>query len=606
MRISNFDPVSVGIFNRQIRNATLFVLVLFSILVIRLWFLQIVKGPIYRAKSEHNRLRLQDITPVRGMIMDRNGNVLIANRPSYDLFVIPEDVQDRARLLQDLERLAGLDPESARQKLNASATVPFRPVCLKKDMSRDMLAIVEMYKYNLPGVVIKVEPGRHYVYGNFAFHLLGYLGEISEAELDRGQYPDSKSGDMIGKSGVESRWQTSLSGMRGGEQIEVDAEGRKIRTISIRLPGSGSNVCLTLDQHLQMTAENAMIGKKGAIVALDPNTGEVLALVSSPSVDPNLFVCGTNRTIWKEIAQSKDFPLQNRALTGQYPPASVFKIIVALAGLEEGRIDPRETVFCPGYFFLGNHRYRCWKKHGHGRVDLHRALVESCDVYFYRMGKRLGVDRIARYAKKLGLGGKTGFDVGHEKEGLIPTKSWKLKRLGVPWQEGETVSTSIGQSFTLVTPIQMATMISAVFNGGVIYRPQATKWVGKSEAEKDYEFSPEIIRKTGIEQDHLEIVKKALIGVVNERGGTGSMTRFNDFTVAGKTGTAQVIGLKKDESGKRNYIPVHYKDHAWFVAVAPVENPRIALAILVEHGGHGGSTAAPIAKELIEAYLHRQ
>jgi penicillin-binding protein 2 len=606
LRISNFDPVSVGIFNRQIRNATLFVLVLFSVLVIRLWFLQIVKGPTYRAKSEHNRLRLQDIPPVRGIILDRNGNVLIGNRPSYDLFVIPEDVQDRSRLLQDLERLAGLDPELARQKLNASATVPFRPVCLKKDMSRDMLALVEMYKYNLPGVVIKVEPGRHYVYGNFAFHLLGYLGEISETQLDSGQYPDSKTGDMIGKSGVESKWQTSISGMRGGEQIEVDAEGRKIRTISTRLPGSGANVCLTIDKDLQLTAENALTGKKGAIVALNPNSGEVLALASSPTVDPNLFVGGTNKTIWKEIAQSKDFPLQNRALTGQYPPASVFKIIVAIAGLEEGRIDPRETVSCPGYYLFGGRRYGCWKKHGHGRVDLHRALVESCDVYFYQMGKRLGVDRIARYAKMLGLGGRTGFDVGHEKDGLIPTKNWKLKKLGVPWQEGETISTSIGQSFLLVTPIQMATMISSVFNGGIVYRPQATKWIGGSEADKDHEFVPEIIRKIDVGQDHLEIVKNALIGVVNERGGTGSMARFNDFTVAGKTGTAQVIGLKKDESGTHDYIPVHYKDHAWFVAVAPVENPKIALAILVEHGGHGGSTAAPIAKELIEAYLHKE
>lgn len=540
------------------------------------------------------------------MILDRNGNLLVGNRPSFDLFVIPEDVKDRSKLLQDLQRLVGLDPQSAAQKLSASATVPFMPVCLLKDMSRDMLAIVEMYKFNLPGVVIKVEPGRHYVYGDLAFHLLGYLGEISESQLESGKYPDSKPGDMIGKSGVEASWQASLSGLRGGEQIEVDAEGRKIRTISIRLPGSGSNVCLTIDKDLQLTAQNALAGKKGAIVALDPTCGQVLALASSPTVDPNLFVGGTNKTIWKEIAQSKDFPLNNRALTGQYPPASVFKIIVALAGLEEGRVDPRESVFCPGYYFLGGHRYGCWRKHGHGRVDIHRALVESCDVYFYQMGKRLGVDGIAQYAKMLGFGEKTGLDVGHEKDGLVPTKSWKLKRLGVPWQEGETISTSIGQSFLLVTPIQMATMISSVFNGGIVYRPQATKWVGRSETDKKHEFAPEITRKIDIREDKLEIVKKALIGVVNESGGTGSKTRFVNFTVAGKTGTAQVIGLKKDESGTTKYIPVHYKDHAWFVAVAPIECPKIAVAIVVEHGGHGGSTAAPIAKELFQAYLQKE
>ncbi|SPD76176.1 Penicillin-binding protein 2 [uncultured Desulfobacterium sp.] len=606
MKISNFDPVSVRIFNTRIRNATLLVLALFIVLVIRLWFLQVVSGPVYRAKSEHNRLRLHDIPPVRGMILDRNGNLLVGNRPSFDLFVIPEDVRDRSKLLQDLQRLVCLDPQSAAQRLSASATVPFRPVCLLKDMSRDMLAIVEMYKFNLPGVVIKVEPGRHYVYGDLAFHLLGYLGEISEEQLDSGQYPDSKPGDMIGKSGVEASWQTSLSGLRGGEQIEVDAEGRKIRTISIRLPGSGSNVCLTIDKDLQLTAQNALAGKKGAIVALDPTSGQVLALASSPTVDPNLFVGGTNKTIWKEIAQSNDFPLQNRALTGQYPPASVFKIIVALAGLEEGRIDSREAIFCPGYYFLGGHRFGCWRKQGHGRVDLHRALVQSCDVYFYQMGKRLGVDRIARYARMLGFGKETGLDIGHEKDGLVPTRSWKLKKYGVPWQEGETISTSIGQSFMLVTPIQMATMISSVFNGGIIYRPQATKWVGKSEANKDHEFAPEVIRKVDITQAHLEIVKKALIGVVNEGGGTGSKSRFVNFTVAGKTGTAQVVGLKKDESGSNKYIPVHYKDHAWFVAVAPVEDPKIAVAIVVEHGGHGGSTAAPIAKELFQAYLMRE
>ncbi|MBW1902786.1 MAG: penicillin-binding protein 2, partial [Deltaproteobacteria bacterium] len=413
MRTSDFDPISVGIFNKQLKNATLFILIVFGVLVLRLWFLQIVNGPTYRAKSEHNRIRLQDIPPFRGMILDRKGNVLVDNRPSYDLYVTPEEVQDRAQLLKNLNQLAGLDPETMEQKLNkASRRHPFRPICLARDISRDSLGLIETHRFNLPGVIIKVEPQRHYICGKLAFHLLGYLGQISENQIKSRQYPKNKAGDLIGRSGVELKWQPFLNGTRGGEQVEVDAAGRKIRTISMKSPLPGANICLTIDKDLQLSAEMALLGKKGAIVALDPGTGEILALASSPSVDPNLFIGGIDKTTWEEIATSKDFPLQNRALSGQYPPASVFKIIVALAGLEEGIIDPEEEVNCRGFFFLGRHRYNCWKKHGHGDVNLHTALVESCDVYFYQMGKKLGVDTIAYYARKFGLGKMTGFDAG--------------------------------------------------------------------------------------------------------------------------------------------------------------------------------------------------
>jgi len=584
----------------------LFILVVFCVLVLRLWFLQIINGPTYRAKSENNRIRLQDIPPFRGMILDRNGNVLVGNRPSYDLYIIPEEVQEQTQLLKNLNHLAGLDPEKVEQVLNAaSPRRPFMPVCIKKDMSRDNLAALETHRFNLPGVTIKVKAQRHYIRGKLAFHLLGYLGQINEDQIRTEQYPDSKPGDLIGKSGVESKWQPFLNGMRGGQQVEVDAAGRKIGMISMKAPVPGANICLTIDMELQMLAEKALTGKKGAIVALDPNTGEVLALASSPSVDPNLFIGGIDKTTWRKIASSKDFPLQNRALSGQYPPASVFKIIVALAGLEEGVIDPEKYVNCPGYFFLGRHRYNCWKKYGHGDVNLHQALVESCDTYFYQLGKTLGVDTIALYAKRFGFGKKGGFDVGQEKEGLIPTRSWKLRKLGVPWQGGETISTSIGQSFLLVTPIQMATMIASVFNGGVIFSPQASKWVGPSEFDKVYEFIPRVTGRINISQEHVALVKNALIGVVNEPHGTGSRARIKGITVAGKTGTAQVVAIKKnaDQDKNEDDIPVHHRDHAWFVAVAPAENPRIALVVLVEHGGHGGSAAAPIAREMIELYL---
>jgi len=605
LRTSDFDPISVEVFNKQLRRAMLIVLVVFGLLILRLWYLQILSGSAYRTKSEDNRFQLHDILPFRGVIYDRKGEMLVGNRPSYDLCVIPEGVQDREQLLKSLNRLIGIDPELAEQKLQqASPAYPFRPVYLKRDMSRDELAVIETQRFNLSGVMIKVKPQRHYAWGMLASHVLGYLGEISENQLKSGKYPGNRRGDMIGKSGVEWKWQPLLNGVRGGEQVEVDAAGRKIRVISRKPPVSGASIYLTIDKDLQILAERALAGKKGAIVAMDPNDGEILALANSPSFNPNVFIRGIDRATWKEIASSKAFPLQNRALCGQYPPGSVFKIIVALAGLEEGVIDPEEEIVCNGVYSLGQHKYHCWKKHGHGKVNLHRALRESCDIYFYKIGKRLGVDRIALYAKRFGLGKTTGFDAGREKIGLIPTSQWKLKRFGVPWQTGETISTAIGQSFVLVTPIQMATMISTVFNGGALYRPQVTRCVEKIDGEKIFKFAPELTGRAGIKEEHLELVKNGLIAVVNEPHGTGSRTRLKQVTVAGKTGTAQVVALDKEKLLKpRGEVPLKFRDHAWFVAIAPAERPEIALAIVIEHGGHGGSAAAPIARKMIKAYL---
>jgi penicillin-binding protein 2 len=609
LRRSDFDPISITVFNRQLKVATIFVLVAFAALILRIWFLQLANGRTYRAKSENNRIHLQDIPTFRGQIFDRHGDMLVDNRPAYDLCVIPEEVQDRQALLSTLNRLVGVDPDSAEFKLkNAAGGQPFRPVCLEKDISRDDLAVIETHRFNLPGVIIEDEPQRLYIYGSFASHILGYLGEISEGQIRSGRYPNNKPGDLIGKAGVESKWQQFLNGERGGEQVEVYAAGRKIEVISRKPPVSGTNLYLTIDKDLQSLAEKLLSDKKGAIVAMDPNNGQVLALASSPSFDPNLFISGIDGETWNAMATSKDFPLQNRALSGQYPPGSVFKIIVALAALEEGVVDPEEEIFCGGAYALGSQRYRCWKRYGHGRVNLHRALVESCDVYFYTIGRRLGVDKIAYYAKELGFGKATGFDLGHEKEGLIPTREWKIKRFGIPWQAGETISTSIGQSFVLVTPIQMVAMISAVFNGGVLYTPQVTKRIGGDEKERILEFESKTARRIKVKPEHLDLVKRALIGVVNEPHGTGSKARLKAITVAGKTGTAQVITLEKEKSMEKaeGEVPSKFKDHAWFVALAPAESPRIALAVLVENGGHGGSASAPIAGELIQAYLGGQ
>jgi len=540
------------------------------------------------------------------MIFDRNGKLLVDNRPSYHLYIIPEEIQDRKRLLKSLESLIGLKPSAVISKLKSNATKsPFKPIAIKKNISRIELAVLETNLFNLAGVMIQVQPQRHYIYNQFAAHLIGYLGEISERQLNSGKYVNNKAGDLIGKYGVEGKWQEALNGSRGGAQVEVDAAGRKLKVISRKPPVSGANIYLTIDKDLQAVAEAELKGKKGALVAINPNNGEIMALASSPAFDPNVFIGGIDIKTWKDLVSSKDHPLQNRSISGQYPPGSVFKIAVALAGLEEGIIDPQEEIYCNGSYSVGNHVYHCWKKQGHGRISFHKALVQSCDVYFYKTGRRLGIDKIAQYAKQCGLGIKTGFDLGYERGGLIPSRQWKLKRFGVPWQAGETVSAAIGQSFVLVTPLQMARFISAIFNGGHLYQPKVIKKVVK-ENQTIYAFKPGLMGTVKHKPEHMALIKEALIGVVHEPRGTGSRSRVKGITVAGKTGTAQVIRLEIEKTfDRQGKIPDEFRDHAWFVAIAPADKPRLALAVLVENGGHGGSAAAPIAKKVLEAYFKK-
>ena len=604
MRSSGFDTVTSELFQVRLRRLMYVVFLAFAVLTLRLWLLQVVHGPEYRVKSENNRIHLRDIPSFRGMIFDRNGHLLVDNRPSYNLYIIPEDIRDPLPLLRRLGELLGIDPAAVRAKLDkAGRGQTFRPVLVKRDLEREALAVVETHRFNLPGVIVQVKPQRHYLRGQLAAHAIGYLGEISEVQLNSGRYPENRPGDLIGKSGVEARWQEYLNGSRGGEQVEVDAAGRQLSVLSRKPPVSGMNLALTLDIHLQALAEEGLKDKKGAIVALDPGTGEILAMASSPAFDPNTFIGGIDRTTWKRMVSGGNYPLQNRVISGQYPPGSIFKIAVALAGLEEGLIDPQEEVFCSGRYQLGSHTFRCWKRHGHGHVAFHRALRESCDVYFYKLGRRLGVDRIARYAGMLGLGTRTGLNLGSERPGLIPTSRWKLKRFGVPWQAGETISTSIGQSFVLVTPIQAARMIGAVFNGGILHEPKIVRWVGKGD-RTGYRFEPTVQSRVDADPRNLERIKRALVAVVNEPHGTGWRARLKQIVVAGKTGTAQVVNLETEKASKDGEgVPEKFRDHAWFVAVAPAGAPSLAIAVLVENAGHGGSAAAPIAGRMVEAYL---
>lgn len=598
----DFDSAAFDAFRRQLGIVAWAVLIIFGILVFRLWFLQVARGPYYKNLSENNHTRIYDIPPIRGTILDAGGTPLADNRPSYDLYVIPEEIGDMDLFFTTLERWLPLEGDRDARIAQITKAIPFKPFFLKRDLSRKELAIVETQRVHLPGLFVEVRPQRHYLFDALGSHMIGYVGEITEEDLRSKRIPDRRHGDLVGKSGVELRYQEALTGQAGGEQVEVDAIGRRLRTLSRKPPSIGASVQLTLERELQSLAERALEGKKGAIVALNPNNGKVLALASSPAFDPNLFVRRMDRLSWKQLLTSRDYPLQNRSISSHYPLGSVFKIVVALAALEEGLITPRDEISCSGFLTLGNRDYRCWRESGHGGVNLHRALVESCDVYFYRLGLKLGVDRIAAYARKLGLGETSGIDLPQEKAGLIPTRAWKVKAYGVPWQDGETVSTAIGQSFVSVTPLQAANLLATVFNGGILYRPQVVEWIGRPGDETLYRFSPAVVRHTHLAQKHLDLLRTALIGVVNEPRGTGSKAKMLTVTVAGKTGTAQVIAQEK-RNGTEEKIPIQHRDHAWFVALAPAQSPRIAIAVLVENGGHGGSAAAPIAKEMIKTYL---
>jgi len=604
---SDFDPIETEIYQRRLTRLTFFVLIVFGVLFVRLWFLQIINGPKYRIQSENNRIDLRDILPFRGLIFDRNGQLLVDNRPSFILGVIPEDIRDLDGLIEDLRRLVEIDSLTAKEKIKSALKWdPFNPVYIKRGLTRDELARIETNIFSMPGVIIEVKPRRHSIYNTLAAHLIGYLGEIDREQLSRDEYNENKPGDFVGKFGIEKKWHRYLNGIRGGQQVEVDASGRILRVMYQKAAEPGFNVSLTLDKDLQMLAEGPLYNRAGAIVAMNPGSGEILAMASSPAFNPNDFAKGMDKRGWERLLTNPNFPLQSRVISGQYPPGSLFKIVVALAGLEEGIIDPNERIFCGGSYSFQGRIYRDWKKGGHGYVDLHRALVESCDVYFYKMGQKVGIDTISKYAKRLGLGCKTGIQFGDEEQGLIPNKAWKLRRWHVPWQEGETLSVAIGQSFTLVTPIQIVRFISALFNGGILFRPKVTKWIGREDKKGVFGFKPDVLGRWGLKRENMELVKRALIGVVNEPHGTGKRARLDQIRVAGKTGTAQVIALpEEEESLQERDVPYKFRDHAWFLAVAPAENPVIALAILVEHSGHGGAVAAPIAKDVLKGYFNK-
>ena len=578
--------------------------VAFALIFVRLWHLQIIKGDDFRNLSENNRIRIQDIPAPRGILYDREGTPLVDSFPAFDVSLYRQDLRRPETLIRPLSQTLSLDQEKLQARMAAAKDLPpSQAFKIKTNISREELAQVETRRLDLPGVMVDVVIRRNYPYRSLAAHIIGHLGEISQEELEKDLYSNHKAGYLVGKYGIEQTHEVELMGESGGRQIEVNAVGRMMRVLGTVEPIPGNNLFLTLDLELQKAAEEALAGKNGAVVALDPRNGDVLAMVSKPDFDPNLFSRGITPENWKSIIGNPARPLQNRATQGQYPPGSVFKIITALAALEEKAITPDTVFSCSGAFPFGNRDYHCWKKEGHGRMDLKRAIVESCDVYFYQVGLRLGVDRIAKYASAVGLGKSTGYPLGQEKPGLVPTSAWKLKRFRIPWQTGETLSVAIGQGFNLATPLQIASSVSALFNGGRFFQPRVVQSVRSPDGEVLQEIPPVATRSLHFTPEHVEFIRDALWGVVNGPGGTGSRAKIQGFDVAGKTGTSQVI-QRREGRGEIN-LP-EFQDHAWFACFAPAPKPEITVVAFVEHGGGGGAVAAPVARKVMENYFLRK
>lgn len=578
-------------------------LILFTLLLLisRLWQLQGIEGESFRALSENNRLRLKRTPPLRGIIYDREMRVLADNRPAFNVVLVPEDVRD---LKSTLSALSGYLDGDALFSGNSLPRDPRRPpyqgIVLAKDVSRDILVAVEAHQVEIPGVSVEVSSKRLYPPDGSAAHLLGYVGEVNSREMEL--FPSYRLGDFIGKFGVEKRWEAQLRGRGGGQQIEVDASGQRLRVLGEAEATAGQSLVLTLNADLQQKAEAALQGKEGAIVVIEVHTGEVLAMVSRPAFDPNLFARGIHPDEWRALVEDPLRPLSNRAIQGQYPPGSTFKVMMAAAALEKGVITPATRFHCSGGLQFGSHFFHCWKKGGHGSLDLQQAIAHSCDVYFYQVGQRLGIQGIAEYARLFGLGDPLGIELDHEAPGLIPDAAWKNRVLGSPWLPGETLSVVIGQGYVTATPLQMAMVAATVANGGTVYRPHLVKRTLGADGETIKDYTPEVIRETKIEPRVLQLVRDGMRDVVNSKTGTGKKAQLPDILVAGKTGTSQVISGTR---GKGKTLPRQYRDHAWFIAFAPADAPEVAVSCLIEHAGAGGGqVAAPVAREVLDAYFN--
>jgi len=557
------------------------------VLTMRLFDLQILQGDEMRRLSDQNRVRIKKIVAPRGTIFDRTGKILADTRPSFNLYLIPEDIKDFTQTIDGLVGLLHVERDEVMECLKEARDLPpSYPVKIESDMSMDQVAKVEANKLYLPGVSIQIEPKRNYPYGTMLAHVLGYVSEISAEELKMKDYKNYSRGDAIGKFGLERMYEKYLRGLDGQQRVEVDAFGNEVMALETKDPVSGDNLYLNVDMDVQTTVEHALEGKNGGAVVADPRTGGVLALVSHPAFDPNQLTSGS-RDYWKAIATDPSHPLQNRVIQGRFPPGSTFKPLVALAALEKGVIDEHTSFTCPGHFAFGGRVFKCWQKRGHGSVSVHKGIVQSCDVFFYNTGLKVGVDSIHDMASLMGITTPIGVDLPGEKSGLVPSTEWKKRTYGQKWYEGETVSVAIGQGAVWLTPIGLMQLASFIGNEGVTFKPQIVNRIVSPGGDVVKRFEPMMKTNVKLNKRNISLVKEAMKGVVNEPGGTAySSARLENVSMSGKTGSAQ--------SGTGG------GDHAWFIAFAPSDSPSVAASILVEHGLHGASAAAPIAKAIAE------
>ena len=576
---------------------------LLSVLVGRMYYLQVVESERYVTLADENRINFRLLPPPRGRIVDRHGRILADNQQNYRVVIIPEQAGDVERTLDMLSLIVPLSGgERRRIRREVKRKRAFVPITVRENLDWSEVARIEVNTPDLPGILIDVGQSRNYSQGGEAAHVLGYVASVSEKDLT-GDPLLELPGFRIGKAGVEKIYDLALRGAGGSSQVEVNALGRVIRELSRQEGQPGNEIRLTLDRDLQEFTAKRLGNESASVVVMDVHSGEVLAMVSNPSFDPNAFNTGLSQAEWESLISNPKAPLTNKSIAGQYPPGSTFKPPVALAALEKGVITPETKIFCGGSTKLGNAEFHCWKKGGHGLMDLKGAIEHSCDVYFYEAARRTGIERIAAMARRFGLGDRLGIDLPGEKKGLVPSDKWKRGAIGAPWQLGETLIAGIGQGYLLSTPLQLAVMTARLANGGRAVTPRLTRDQFTEDGATPYpdtEAAP-----LGILPEHLELVLQGMDDVVNAPTGTAFRARIEEerWKMAGKTGTAQVRRISKAEREtgvlKNEELPWKERDHALFVGYAPTHNPRYAVSVVVEHGGGGSTTAAPIARDVL-------
>jgi penicillin-binding protein 2 len=593
---------SAEYFGPRIRVVVIFFIAGVVVFLARLWQLQLIEGESYIEMAKNNRVRMVRLPASRGRILDCNGMPLAEDSPSFTFSIIPGEIENPRDLLEPCSTILGIPQEKMRGLIERSKTVPrFMNYPIKKNMTLEEVSLMKSRFMSSRGVLLEVKPLRLYPAGETLCHVIGTMGEVSAEELPRAAKLGYRTGDLLGKSGIEKEYETYLKGEEGWEEIEIDAKGRHLGHRSRKAPRAGADIELTIDCELQKYAEEVFIQRAGSIVAVDPDSGRILAIVSKPGYDLNLFSPSITDRQWKRLRDDPLHPLENRSVRGLYSPASAFKIVTATAALQEKTVKPEQKFNCAGKLELANQTFRCWNHNGHGPISFRRAMVESCDIYFYELGRLLGADKIAHYAALFGLGKPTGLGLPHEMPGLIPSPAWKSRTYGDSWKDGETLNFAIGQGYLVATPIQLAMMTAAVANHGKLLKPAIVRRIRSRDEGVVFDHEPVVRWTIPVESNVLDMVRSAMTAVVSTRRGTGRRALIPGITIAAKTGTSQVI-RDKQLMIESEQIPYHERTHAIFVAYVDDKPKKIALVVIVEHGGAGGISAAPIARKIIARY----